>query len=107
MMKTSNIIFLCVGCIIGWGAFILPGELFLKIGLINTFIGLGIGATLVGLIARNYVYVLSKFPQVGGEFIFTLNTLGKKHGFICGWFLSLAYLCIIPLNATAASLVID
>ena len=32
--------------------------------------------------------------------------MGKKHGFIVGWFLILAYLSMIPLNATAFPLVV-
>ena len=104
--KDSNVaFFLCIGCIIGWGAFVLPGDLFLsKIGLFNAIIGLGFGALLMALIARDYIFLLANFPQVGGEFIFTLRIFGKKHAFICGWFLTLAYLCIIPLNATNMTL---
>ncbi len=102
-----NIVFLCVGCIIGWGAFVLPQDLFLsKVGMLNAIIGLGIGALLMRVIAYNYSFLIIKLGS-GGEFIFALRILGKKHGFICGWFLSLAYLCIIPLNATALSLLID
>ena len=109
-MKVSgvHILYLCVGCIIGWGAFVLPGELFLpKMGLLNSILGLVLGAVIVGLIAYNYTFLLSSFPRVGGEFLFTLKVLGRMHGFVCGWFLSLAYLCIIPLNATALGLLMD
>ncbi|WP_181882438.1 APC family permease [Helicobacter didelphidarum] len=102
-----NVLFLCLGCIIGWGAFVLPGEVFIKNGVANSLIGLTLGSLLIILISRNYSVLLSRFPKVGGEFYFTLKILGKKHGFICGWFLALAYLCIIPLNATALCLLID
>lgn len=103
--SSATIFFLCLGCIIGWGAFVLPHTLFLpQIGLLNSLIGLSLGAILIGIIARDYIFLLARFPQVGGEFLFTLRIFGKTHAFICGWFLSLAYLCIIPLNATALPL---
>ncbi|MCX2717492.1 APC family permease [Helicobacter sp. MIT 21-1697] len=101
-MNNVNVIFLCVGCIIGWGAFVLPQDLFLsQIGLSESIIGLFLGAVAMCLIASNYAFLLEVFRKGGGEFYFALQALGRTHGFICGWFLSLAYLCIIPLNATA------
>lgn len=106
-MQYSNvaIFFLCLGCIIGWGAFVLPHTIFLpNAGLLNSIIGLCLGAILIGIIAKDYMFLLVRFPQVGGEFLFTLRILGRLHAFVCGWFLSLAYLCIIPLNATALPL---
>ncbi|WP_394954332.1 APC family permease [uncultured Helicobacter sp.] len=103
--SSATIFFLCLGCIIGWGAFVLPHTLFLsKIGLLNSLIGLSLGAILIGLVAKDYMFLLARFPQVGGEFLFALRIFGRTHAFICGWFLSLAYLCIIPLNATALPL---
>lgn len=103
-MNNTNIIFLCVGCIIGWGAFVLPQDLFLsQIGLFESIIGLFLGGVAISVIASNYTFLLKRLRKSGGEFYFTLKILGKTHGFICGWFLSLAYLCIIPLNATALS----
>ena len=103
--SSTTIFFLCLGCIIGWGAFVLPHTLFLpQIGLLNSLIGLSLGAILIGLIAKDYMFLLARFPRVGGEFLFTLRIFGRTHAFICGWFLSLAYLCIIPLNATALPL---
>lgn len=103
--SSTTIFFLCLGCIIGWGAFVMPHTLFLsKIGLLNSLIGLSLGAILIGFVAKDYMFLLARFPQVGGEFLFTLRIFGRVHAFICGWFLSLAYLCIIPLNATALPL---
>lgn len=108
MKKISklDIISLSVGSIIGWGAFILPGDLFLsKIGLLNSVIGLFIGMLIIVIIERNYSYLIRKLPISGGEYIFTRKILGETNSFICGWFLSLAYICIVPLNATAVALI--
>ena len=105
-MKNTTIIFLCVGCIIGWGAFVLPQDVFLQKGLFESLIGLFLGGVAMCLIATNYTFLLNFFRRNGGEFYFTLKALGRTHGFICGWFLTLAYLCIIPLNATALNVMI-
>ncbi|WP_257906141.1 APC family permease [Campylobacter lari] len=103
----KDILFFCIGCIIGWGAFVLPGVYFLELGFINSIAGLSLGALFIVVIATNYFKLSQLFPQTGGEFLYTLRFFGKKHGFICGWFLVLAYLCIIPLNLTALSLLFD
>lgn len=104
----TDLIALAVGSIIGWGAFILPGDLFLSnIGFINSILGLFIGGIIVCIIERNYSYLIKKIPLSGGEFLFTKKILGKNNSFVCGWFLSLAYICIVPLNATAVALIFN
>ena len=96
-----------VGAIIGWGSFMLPGTKFLKEGgVINTALGLIFGALCIVIIERNYEVMMNSQNEEGGEFAFTYNNLGKNHGFIVGWFLTLAYFTMIPLNATAFPLVI-
>lgn len=103
-----EVVSLAIGSIIGSGAFILPGDLFLKeLGLYNVIIGLVIGAISILIIEKNYGYLINKFPHAGGEYIFVKNALGRRHAFICGWFLLLAYILIIPLNATALSVGIN
>ena len=96
-----------VGAIIGWGSFMLPGTKFLKEGgVINTALGLVFGALCIVIIEKNYEVMMNSQNEEGGEFSFTYNNLGKSHGFIVGWFLTLAYFTMIPLNATAFPLVI-
>lgn len=96
-----------LGAIIGWGSFMLPGTKFLKeSGVINTFLGLMIGVICIIIIEKNYSIMMESHDEEGGEFSYTYNNLGKKHGFIVGWFLTLAYFTLIPLNATAFPLVI-
>lgn len=103
-----NVISIVVGSIIGTGAFLLPGDLFLKkIGLTNTVIGILVGMLIIFTVEKNYNFLMKKFPKAGGEYIFTKNSLGSKHAFICGWLLTLSYFTIIPLNATAVPVVIN
>ncbi len=97
-----------LGAIIGWGAFMLPGTKFLKTaGVINTFLGLMLGVMCIIIIERSYHMMMQETCEEGGEFSYIYRELGKNHGFVVGWFLSLAYLTMIPLNASAFPLVIN
>ena len=100
-----DILSLAIGAIIGWGAFVLPGDLFLKTGILNSTIAIVAGALIMVGIEKNYGYLLHKFPVAGGEYAFTYDAFGWKHALTCGWFLALAYISIVPLNATALALV--
>ncbi len=101
-----NVLSLALGSIIGWGAFIMPGTVFLpKGGPIGTVLGMGVAAVVMIIIALNYGYMINKYPVAGGEYTFVAETLGRRHAYVCGWFLGLAYLAIVPLNATALALV--
>lgn len=103
-----EVVSIVIGSIIGTGAFILPGDLFLsKIGFLNTIIGITIGGLLVLAIEKNYSFLIRRFPKAGGEYIFAKKILGKRNAFICGWLLVLSYFTIIPLNATAVPVVIN
>lgn len=84
----------------------MPGTTFLKRGgTVGTLIAMEIGAVIMLIISYNYAYMIKKFPESGGQFIFAEKALGRTHGFICAWFLGLCYIMIIPMNATALCLV--
>lgn len=105
-LSSANVWALAFGCIIGWGAFVMPGNTFLgKAGPGGTAIAMGIAALIMIIIAFNYSYMINKYPVAGGEFIYTNNCFGKGHAFVCSWFLGLSYLAVIPLNATALALI--
>ena len=107
-LRTIEIFAILLGAIIGWGSFMLPGEKFLpNSGVINTSIGLFLGTLSIVVIERSYRYMMQQDINEGGEFSYTLKYLGKKHGFIVGWFLALAYISLIPLNAIAFPLVFN
>lgn len=106
-MRFIDVFSLALGAIIGWGCFVLPGTDFLpKAGPLGTILGLSIGGIMVGIIGISYGYLIEKFPESGGEFIYAYKNLGRVTGFVCGWFLLLAYISIIPLNTTAIALVV-
>lgn len=101
-LSRFDILGLVIGSIIGWGSFTLPGKKFLaESGVINTAIGLVIGGILIMIIQNSYHTMLLHHEGEGGEFTYTYDNLGKGHGFIVAWCLSLCYLSMIPLNASA------
>lgn len=105
-LSSANVWALAFGCIIGWGAFVMPGNTFLvKAGPLGTVIGMGIAAVIMIIIALNYSYMINRYPVAGGEFVYANNCFGKRHAFVCSWFLGLSYLAIVPLNATALALI--
>lgn len=105
-LSTRQVWALAFGCIIGWGAFIMPATTFLKnSGPLGTVIAFGLAAFLLIIIALNYQYMIVHFPKSGGEYIYTATFLGERHGFICAWFLTLSYFVLVPCNATGLALI--
>lgn len=106
-LKRIDVIALVVGSIIGWGSFTLPGSRFLKeSGVIDTALGLGIGAAMVILIQAGYHEMMRRHADAGGEFSYAYRHLGHAHGFVVGWSLMLAYISLVGLNGTAFVLVL-
>lgn len=98
---------IALGCIIGWGAFVMPGSTFLpEAGPAGTAIALAVGTCIMLAIAANFHFMANRYPENGGAFIFAYKTFGMNHGFGCAWALALAYISIIPQNATALVLII-
>ena len=107
-LQKKEIFSVALGSVIGWGAFVLPGNVFLKdYGLLNTAIGFTIAVFMLVFIEKSYSMVMERVPKSGGEYSFANDLLGKKTAFVTGWGLLLAYISIIPLNATAVPMVLD
>ncbi|MFC2662229.1 MAG: APC family permease, partial [Eubacterium sp.] len=78
-LSPLNIWALALGCIIGWGAFVMPGDKFLpNAGPLGTLIAMSIGAAVMIIIAFNYNYMINLFPEAGGEFTYTKNAFGMN-----------------------------
>ena len=96
---------LAFGCIIGWGAFMMPGTTFLPTaGTLGTTLAMVVGALVMAVISLSYSYMVPRHPKAGGEFVFARACFGRHHAFVCGWFLALAYLANVPMNCTALGL---
>ena len=97
---------LSFGCVVGWGAFVMPGTTFLPIaGPLGTLLGLAVGAVVMLIIGMNYHYMMNRCPDAGGTYFYAKRVLGFDHGFMSAWFLMLVYIAIIWANATALPII--
>ena len=103
-LRPRHLASLALGCIIGFGCFVLAGDFLERSGPLGATIGLVIGALFMLLIAESYAPLMERFPVAGAEFAHAYYAAGRYHAYVCGWFLTLGYMCIIPLNATALAL---
>ncbi len=95
------------GCIVGWGAFVMPGTTFLPVaGPLGTVFALVISIAIMLVIGSNFSYLMMRKPGTGGAYSYTKEAFGKDHAFLCSWFLCLSYLTIVFLNGTALFIVI-
>ena len=90
-----------LGCIIGFGCFVLPGDFLATAGPVGASVGVVLGGFAMLVIARSYGLMVRIFPVAGAEFAYAYHVAGRYHAYIGGWFLILAYLGIVSLNATA------
>ncbi len=96
---------LCVGCTIGWGAFVMPAtNLLPDCGPLGSLLGFSIGAILILVIACNYHYLINRCRDPGGAFAFARRAFGYDHSFLCGIFLVLTYMSLLWANATVFSI---
>ncbi|MBR4748355.1 MAG: amino acid permease [Abditibacteriota bacterium] len=98
---------LAFGCMVGWGAFVMPGNTFLPAaGPAGTILSLLLGAAIMMVIALNMTYLMRRYPSTGGIYAYTKNLLGRDHAFISSWFLTVSYITILFLNGTALFLIL-
>ncbi len=99
---------IALGSIIGWGCFIQGANWTARAGgPLPLFLGFIIGGALMVIIGYSYSYMIAKFPVAGGEFAYAYKGFGRKYAYICGWMLSLGYISIVALNATALPLLVS
>ena len=59
---------MALGCIIGWGAFAMPGTSFLPdAGPVGTIIGVVISCAMCLVVGANYSYLLQHYPDNGAS----------------------------------------
>jgi len=95
---------IALGSAVGWGAFVLPTDWLATAGPLGAVLGFLIGGALMLVIAVSFGHMVRIFPVSGGAFVYALLEFGRRHAFVCGWFLTLAYICIVALNASALAM---
>lgn len=74
---------LSLSCIIGWGAFVMPGTTFLPVaGPAGTAAAFVISTLIMGVIGVNYTYLMVRNPGIGGVYAYTKKAFGKGHAFL-------------------------
>ena len=95
------------GCAVGWDVFVLPWTTFLpEAGPFCTFLGLVAGALVMVVIAWNFHYMIGKCPGPGGVYSYAKMAFGPDHGYICAWFLCLAYAAIVWADSAALASIV-
>ncbi len=93
---------LSLGCAVGWGAFMVPANLFIPTaGPLGTVLAMAISTMLLLIIAANFCKLAEKYHDDGGIVAYVRNILGHDHAFLAAWILLIAYLSILWVNATA------
>ena len=96
---------LSVGTSVGWGALVVTSSDFLSAaGPAGSLVGLLIGMGVMLLIAGNYFFTASRYPDAGGLYSITKNVFGYDRAFLVFWFMSLVYLSMFWANATSLPL---
>ena len=96
------VVALSFGYAVGWGAFVLPGTVFLpKAGPVGTLIGVAIGTVVMAVFAFNYHRLVVRRQGPGGAYGFVAKAFGTDHGYLVTWFLLLTYVAILWANSTS------
>ena len=79
------------GCMVGWGAFVMPGTTFLPIaGPAGTIISMAVGLAIMLVIGSCISFLMTRSSTSGGIYAYTKEALGRDHAFLCAWFLCLS-----------------
>lgn len=101
-LSPMDVLAIAFGCTIGWSAFVLPGTTFLPLGgPVGTLVSMMICVAIMLIIGANFSYLMTQRPGTGGMYVYTKEAFGREHAFFCAWFISLAYLTILFINATS------
>jgi len=111
--KTGSISYLqaiaiSVGAIIGWGAYVMPGDLFLpQSQLLGSSVAIIIGTLAIYMVARAYINLLTQTPENESGGIYWIEKyINRKHAYIYGWGVTIGYISIIALNISAVALLL-
>ena len=96
---------LSIGTTIGWGSMVVTGNTYLShAGPLGSSLGILFGMLVMLLIARNYYYMLMRYPESGGGYTYVKVAFGYDYGFLTAWFMMLTYVAIFWANATSVPL---
>ncbi|MDI2589341.1 amino acid permease [Psychrobacillus sp. NEAU-3TGS] len=103
-MSTKDFFGLAFGSMIGIGWVISIPAWMSTAGSVGAIIAVALTMCMIIPIGFVYGELTASLKVSGGEFAYTFKALGKLPAFICGWFLILGYLIILPWVAISISL---
>ncbi len=107
-LSPASVWAVALGSIIGWGCFIQGANWTTRAGgPLPLVLGFLVGGLLMIVVGYSYSYMIAKFPVAGGEFAYAYKGFGRTAAYVCGWMLSLGYVSIVALNATALPLLMS
>ncbi|MCY9278225.1 APC family permease [Bacillus haynesii] len=106
-MSQTDVLFLAIGAMLGWGWVVLSGDWILTAGFLGSTIAFIIGGILVILIGLTYAELSSAIPETGGGLIFVYRAFGRKTAFVAAWGVLFGYVSVITFEAVALPTVID
>jgi amino acid transporter len=96
---------LALGTILGWGSLVSTSNIYLiQSGPVGSILGVCCGALVMLIIAKNYSFLMARFPDCGGAYSFSKQAYGFDHAYITGWFLASTYLAVLWFNVTSIPL---
>ncbi len=100
LLSPLNVWGLSLGCAVGWGAFMVPANIFIPTaGPLGTILAMALSTGLLLVIAYNFCQLAEKYHDDGGIVAYTRNILGSDHAFLAAWILLIAYMSILWANA--------
>jgi len=92
---------LAFGAVVGSGWVVVLGDWLKASGPGGATVGFLCGGVVMVLVALCYGELAARSPNAGGEFLYTLQTLGASAGFFVGWYLTLYAVAVCAFEAVA------
>jgi len=107
LLYPLNVWALSFGCAVGWGAFMMPGSLFLPhAGPVGSILAIALSSAAMLIIGANFCKLAQKYRDNGGFFAYVREVMGHDHAFLAAWALIVTYMSCIWVNATAVVMLV-
>ena len=95
------------GTIVGIAWVVLMGQVLGQAGLLGVFVGLSIGALMMGAVGLCYAEVGAHFPVAGGEVAYVRRLYGVRTSHVLGWFLLLSCVLVCGFEMVSVGWIIS
>lgn len=106
-MSMTDVLFLSMGAMLGWGWVVLSGTWVSQAGFLGTAIAFALGGLLVIFIGLTYAELAAAIPETGGGLVFVVRAYNRKLGYLAAWSVLFGYVSVITFEAVALPTVID